>query len=63
MAITRGIKDKLNKYGLNLPVDRRTRAYANILKKNKWTILTQLSSRLYFSRIISEKKKMFHPVS
>jgi hypothetical protein len=31
MAITRGIKDKLDKYGLNLPTDRRTRAYAAIL--------------------------------
>jgi len=37
MAITRGIKDKLNKYGLNLPVDRRTRAYKKILSENKWT--------------------------
>ena len=37
MAITRGIKDKLDKYGLNLPTDRRTRAYAVILLKNKGT--------------------------
>ena len=34
MTITRGIKAKLDKYGLNLPTDRRTRAYSNILKKN-----------------------------
>lgn len=37
MAITRGIKDKLDKYGVNLPTDKRTRAYANVLKKNNWT--------------------------
>ena len=37
MTITRGIKAKLDKYGLNLPTDRRTRAYSNILKKNNWT--------------------------
>ena len=42
MAITRGIKDKLNKYGLNLPVDRRTRAYANILKKCYFFKIKQL---------------------
>ena len=37
MAITRGIKDKLDKYGVNLPTDKRTRAYANVLKSNNWT--------------------------
>ena len=37
MAITRSIKSKLDNYGVNLPVDKRTRAYANILKKNQWT--------------------------
>ena len=37
MAITRGIKTKLDKYGINLPVDKRTRAYREILQKNKWT--------------------------
>ena len=33
MAITRSIKSKLDKYGVNLPVDKRTRAYGNILRK------------------------------
>ena len=37
MAITRSIKSKLDNYGVNLPTDGRTRAYANILKKNNWT--------------------------
>ena len=37
MTITRSIKSKLDKYGVNLPVDKRTRAYANILRKNDWT--------------------------
>ena len=37
MAITRGIKDKLDKYGVNLPVDKRTRAYVNLLRKNQWS--------------------------
>jgi len=37
MTITRSIKSKLDNYGVNLPTDRRTRAYANILKKNNWT--------------------------
>ena len=35
--ITSSIKSKLDKYGVNLPVDKRTRAYANILKKTQWT--------------------------
>ena len=33
MTITRSIKSKLDNYGVNLPTDRRTRAYANILRK------------------------------
>ena len=37
MAITRGVKEKLDKYGVNLPVDKRTRAYVNLLRKNQWT--------------------------
>ena len=37
MTITRSIKSKLDNYGVNLPTDRRTRAYANILRKNNWT--------------------------
>jgi len=37
MSITRSIKSKLDNYGVNLPTDRRTRAYANILRKNNWT--------------------------
>ena len=37
MAITRSNKSKLDNYGVNLSVDKRTRAYANILKKNQWT--------------------------
>ena len=37
MSITRSIKSKLDKYGVNLPVDKRTKAYANILRKNNWT--------------------------
>ena len=36
MAITRSIKSKLDNYRVNLPTDRRTRAYSNILKKNQW---------------------------
>ena len=37
MVITRGVKDKLARYGSNLPVDKRTRGYAKLLKDNKWT--------------------------
>ena len=37
MVITRGVKQKLARYGTNLPVDKRTRAYAKILKDNNWT--------------------------
>ena len=37
MSITRSIKSKLDTYGVNLPTDRRTRAYSNILRKNNWT--------------------------
>jgi len=37
MAITRSNKSKLDNYGVNLSVDKRTRAYANILKKKQWT--------------------------
>ena len=37
MAITRGIKQKLDRYGIHLPVDKRTRAYRNILAQNNWT--------------------------
>jgi len=37
MVITRGVKQKLARYGANLPVDKRTRAYAKILKDNNWT--------------------------
>ena len=37
MAITRGIRAKLETYGLNLPVDKRTRAYKKLLSDNKWT--------------------------
>jgi hypothetical protein len=37
MVITRGVKEKLARYGTNLPVDKRTRAYAKILKDNNWT--------------------------
>ena len=37
MAITRGIKDKLDKYGINLPTDKRTRRYQNLLLKEGWT--------------------------
>jgi len=33
MTITRSIKSKLDNYGVNLPTDRRTRAYTNILRK------------------------------
>ena len=32
MVITRGVKDKLARYGSNLPVDKRTRGYAKLLK-------------------------------
>ena len=35
--ITRRIKSKLDKYWVNLPVDKRTRPYSNILRKNNWT--------------------------
>ena len=37
MAITRGIRTKLEKYGLNLPHKRNTRAYKKILSENNWT--------------------------
>jgi hypothetical protein len=37
MVITRGVKEKLARYGTNLPVDKRIRAYAKILKDNNWT--------------------------
>ena len=37
MAITRGIKDKLDKYGINLPTDKRTRRYQDLLRKEGWT--------------------------
>jgi len=36
MAITRRIKLKLDIYGVSLPTDKRTRAHANILRKNNW---------------------------
>ena len=37
MAITRSIKTKIDNYGINLPTDKRTRAYRQVLKKNNWT--------------------------
>jgi hypothetical protein len=37
MAITRGIKAKIENYGLNVPTDKRTRRYQQILKENNWT--------------------------
>ena len=37
MSITRSIKSKFDKYRVNLPVDKRTRAYGNFLRKNQWS--------------------------
>ena len=37
MAITRGIKNQIDKYGVNLPTDKRTRAYSKLLRDNNWT--------------------------
>jgi len=59
MAITRGIKDKLDKYGLNLPVDRRTRLYANILKKNNWTETQYVSYLKQTLKKYTKKEKKF----
>ena len=54
MAITRGIKDKLDKYGLNLPVDKRTRAYKKILSENKWT---ESQYQSYLKQVLKRYKK------
>ena len=59
MAITRGIKDKLNKYGLNLPVDRRTRAYANLLQNNNWTETQYVSYLKQTLKKYTKKEKKF----
>jgi len=37
MAITKSIKSKLEKCGVNHLVDKRTRAYGNLLRKNQWS--------------------------
>jgi hypothetical protein len=37
MPISKAIKDKLQKYGLNLPYKMNTKAYSKILRDNGWT--------------------------
>jgi len=54
MVITRGLKEKLARYGANLPVDKRTRAYAKILKDNNWTAGQYVS---YLKETVTKLKK------
>lgn len=57
MAITRGIKTKLDKYGINLPVDKRTRAYREILQKNKWTENQYVQYLKQYTKRFEKKEK------
>ena len=57
MAITRGIKAKLDKYGINLPVDKRTRAYREILQKNKWTENQYVQYLKQYTKRFEKKEK------
>ena len=60
MAITRGIKDKLDKYGSNLPVDKRTRAYKKILSDDKWTDSQHQSYlKQVLKRYTNKRKKLY----
>ena len=52
--VSKGIRDKLNKYGVNLPTDGRTNAYENILKEKN---LTQKGYITYLKNIIAKLKK------
>ena len=63
-TITRSIKSKLDKYGVNLPVDKCTRAYANIIKKNQQTDTKHIS---YFKdtleKYVTKEKKIVAQVA
>jgi hypothetical protein len=63
MAITRGIKAKIDKYGLNVPTDKRTRRYQQLLRENNWTE-TQYESYLkqLVKRYDTKTKKMSQQV-
>jgi hypothetical protein len=52
--VPKSIKDKLFKYGVNLPTDRRTIAYENILNEKK---LNQREYITYLKDIIAKQKK------
>lgn len=52
--VSKGIKDKLFKYGINLPTDGRTNEYENILKEKN---LTQKGYITYLKDIIAKLKK------
>ena len=57
MAITRGIKMKLERYGINLPVDKRTRAYRNILTQNNWTENQYVQYLKQYTKRFEKKEK------
>ena len=51
MAITRGMREKLLKYGSNLPTDKRTRSYQKFLRENN---MIQEQYEVYLQSVIED---------